>query len=118
MLPPCAFITGAMNLAVVDPAERDHEFITHLPAQRSWLHEAEVVRIRMLSPTNEARLLSNKSQMLFVAMASRLRNRSNALVVTDRDAMFRADRGICCQRCRRGEFGGWRDDGAIGLQFG
>jgi hypothetical protein len=40
LLPPCALITGAMNLAVVDAAERDHEFIAHLPAQRARLHEA------------------------------------------------------------------------------
>jgi hypothetical protein len=40
LLPPCALITGAMNLAVVDTAERDHEFIAHLPAQRTRLHEA------------------------------------------------------------------------------
>ena len=89
-----------MNLAVVDAAERDHEFIAHLPAQRPRLHETEVVGIGVLSPANETRLFSNKPQMLFVAMASRLRNRNNALVNTDRDAIFRADRGICCHRCR------------------
>ena len=100
LVPPRALVAGAMNLAVVDAAERDHEFITHPPAQRSWLHEAEVVGIGMPSPANETRLFSNKPQMLFVAMASRLCNRNNALVDTDRDAIFRADRGICCHRCR------------------
>ena len=118
MFPPCALVTGAMHLAVVNPAEWDHEFITHPPAQRSWLHEAEVVGIGMPSPANETRLFSNKPQMLFVAMASRLCNRNNALVDTDRDAIFRADRGICCHRCRWGEFRGWRNAGTVGLQFG
>ena len=107
-----------MNLAVVNAAERDHEFITHPPAQRSWLHKTEVVGIGMLSPTHKTRLLSNKPQMLFVAMASRLCNRNNALVDTDQDAIFRADRGICCHRCRLGELGGWRSAGTVGLQFG
>jgi hypothetical protein len=36
-LPPCALITGARNLAEVDAAERDHQFIAHLPAQRPRL---------------------------------------------------------------------------------
>jgi hypothetical protein len=71
-----------MDLAVVDAAERDHEFIAHLSAQRTRLHEAEVMGIGMLSPTNETRLFSNKPQMLFVAMALRLRNRKDALVDT------------------------------------
>ena len=107
-----------MNLAVVNAAERDHEFIAHLPAQRPRLHETEVVGIGMLSPTHKTRLLSNKPQMLFVTMAGRLCNRNNALVDTDQDAIFRADRGICRHRCRWGEFGGWRNAGTVGLQFG
>jgi hypothetical protein len=66
-----------MNLAVVDAAERDHEFIARLPAQRPRLHETEVVGIGMRSPAHKTRLFSNKPQMLFVAMATRLRNRKN-----------------------------------------
>ena len=73
-----------MNLAVVDAAKRDDELIAHLSAQRTRLHEAEVVGIGMLSPTNETRLFGNKAQMLLVAMATRLRNRKNALVDTGR----------------------------------
>jgi hypothetical protein len=32
LFPPGALITGAMNLAVVDAAERDHEFVAHFAA--------------------------------------------------------------------------------------
>ena len=60
MFPPCAFITGAMNLAVVDAAERDSKFVAHLAAKRPRLHEAEVMRIGMFSPADQARLFGDE----------------------------------------------------------
>ena len=109
-----------MNLAVVNAAERDHEFITHPPAQRSWLHKTEVVGIGMLSPTHKTRLLSNKPQMLFIAMATRLRNRKNTRVDIGRRVTLQPLRRMWSwNRCRgRDGPGGWREGGTIGLQFG
>jgi len=48
--PPC-LVAGAVELAVVSPAERDGEFIAHLAAKRPGLGEAQVVRIAGSSPT-------------------------------------------------------------------
>jgi hypothetical protein len=109
-----------MNLAVVDAAERDHEFIAHLPAQRPRLHETEVVGIGVLSPANETRLFSNKPQMLLVAMATRLRNRKNTRVDIGRRVTLQPlGRMWSWNRCRgRDGPGGWRERGTIGLQFG
>ena len=109
-----------MNFPVVDAAERDHEFIAHLPAQRPRLHETEVVGIGMLSPTHKTRLLSNKPQMLFVAMATRLRNRKNTRVDIGRRVTLQPFRRMWSwNRCRGPDDpGGWWEGGTIGLQFG
>ena len=99
MFPPRSLIARAMNLAVVDPAQGNHEFITHLAAQRSRLHEAEVVGIGVLSPAHKTRLFRNKSQMLLVAMATELRDRKNALVDPVRRLNVQLDR--CRRTCRK-----------------
>jgi hypothetical protein len=119
-LPPYALIAGAMNLAMVDAAERDHIFIADLPAQRSRLHETEVVGIGVLSPANETRLLSNKPQMLFVAMATRLRNRKTTRVDIGRRVTLQPLRRMWSwNRCRgRDDSGGCWERGTMGLQFG
>jgi hypothetical protein len=80
MLPPSTFVAGTMNLAVVDPAQRSNEFVTHIKAERTPLHEPETVRIGRLSPTHEARLLGDEPEMLLVAIAMRLGDRKYALV--------------------------------------
>ncbi len=64
----------------MDSAQRDSEFIAHFPAERPQLHEAKMVRIGRLSSAYEAGLLSDKSEMLFVAVATRLGNREDTLV--------------------------------------
>jgi hypothetical protein len=91
LFPPSALITGAMHLAVMDTAKRDHEFIAHFPAQRAWLHEAQVVGIGMFPPTNQTGLFGNKSQMPFAAMPTRLRSRKKALADTNRGVDLRPD---------------------------
>jgi len=80
-----------VNLAMVDAAQRDNEFIAHLPPHRTRLHEAEVMGIGVLSPANKTRLLGNEPQMCLVAMATRLRNRKNALVDAARRLNLRLD---------------------------
>jgi hypothetical protein len=119
LFPPCALVTGAMNLTMVDAAKRDDEFIAHLAAQRTWLHEAQVVRIGMLSPTNQTRLFSNKPQMFFVAMATWFGDHKNALVDAGLRVRLRRDRRMWSWYRRRGrnDLSGWRSAGAIGLQF-
>ena len=61
-------------------AQGDSEFVAHFSAERPRLHEAKMVGIGRLSPTYEAGALGNKSEMLLIAVASRLGNREGALV--------------------------------------
>jgi hypothetical protein len=69
-----------MNLAVMGPAQRRDEFIADLAAQRTRLHEAQVMGIRWRSPTHQARLLRDEPQMLLIAIATRLCDGEDALV--------------------------------------
>ena len=69
-----------MNRPVMDPAQGGNEFVAHLPAECTRLHEAQVVGIGRFSPAHETGLLGDEPQMLFVAIATRLGNRQHALV--------------------------------------
>jgi hypothetical protein len=73
-----------MNLAMVDTTQRNNEFIAHLPAHGSRLHEAKVMGIGMLSPTNKTWLFGDEPQMFLIAMTTRLHNRKSALVDSGR----------------------------------
>jgi len=73
-----------MHFAVMDAAERNSELVAHLAAERTRLHEPQVMRIGVFSPTHKTRLLGNESQMFLVAMATRLHNRKSAFVDTRR----------------------------------
>ena len=67
--PPGLLVAGAMNRAMMRAAERDGEFIAGFAAERTRLHESQVVRIRRFARTQEARLPGDKSKVLFVAVA-------------------------------------------------
>ena len=69
-----------MILAVMGPAQRRDKFVADLAAQRTRLHEAQVMGIRRRSPTHETRLLHDEPQMLLVAIAPRLGDGEDALV--------------------------------------
>jgi hypothetical protein len=47
-LPPRRLIAMPVNLTMVRAAERHHVLVADLPAQRSGLHEAEVMRLGRL----------------------------------------------------------------------
>ena len=80
LFPPCPLIADAMNRPVMDPAQRGNEFIAHLPAECTRLHEAQVMGIGRFSPAHETGLLGDEPQMLFVAIATRLSDCEYALV--------------------------------------
>ena len=61
-----------MNLAVMDPAQRNGEFVAHLSADGARLGEADVMRLARLASADRARLLGDKSKMLFVPKAPEL----------------------------------------------
>jgi len=80
LLPPHAFIACAVSRSMVDPAQGSNKLVTYLSAERTRLHEPEVVRIGRLSPAYKAGLLGDQPKMLLVAVAPRLGNREGALV--------------------------------------
>jgi hypothetical protein len=71
LLPPGGFVTGAMKLAMMDPADRDDELVAHAAAEGAGLREGEVMRIRRHAPAHQARLPNYKLPVVFVAEANR-----------------------------------------------
>src|SRR5207237_5472866 len=65
---------------MVPAAERDRELVTYLAAKRSGLGESKMVGVRGLAAADETRLLGDIAQVLPVAIATRSRDRENALV--------------------------------------
>ena len=55
-LPPCGFVSGAMQLAVMEPADRDDELVAHSPSEGTRLGKREVVRVRRNATAHEAGL--------------------------------------------------------------
>jgi hypothetical protein len=53
-----------------------------LSAERARLHEAKMVGIGGLSPAHQTRLLGDETEVLLVAVATRLSNREGAFVDT------------------------------------
>src|SRR5262249_56145956 len=60
--------------------ERDREFIADLAAERTGLGKSEVVWVRGLAAAPETRLLGDIAQVLPVAIATRSRDREDALI--------------------------------------
>src|SRR5262249_7703946 len=83
LFPPCFFVNGAMHSAVMRAAERDGKFIACFAAKRARLHKSNVMRIRGLAATQQARLLHYKAQVVPVAIAARRRDREQALIDAD-----------------------------------
>jgi hypothetical protein len=69
-----------VSRAVMGPAQGDSEFVAYFSAERPRLHEAKMVGIGGHSPTYEAGLLSDESEMLLIAVPPRLAEREGALV--------------------------------------
>ena len=79
-LPPGLLVAGAMNRAVMRPAERDGEFVAHFAAERPRLQVAKMMRIRLFAAAEQARLLGNMAKVLAVTIAPRRSNDERALV--------------------------------------
>jgi hypothetical protein len=54
-LPPQRLVAGAVELAVVQAAERNGELVADLASKGELLGEAHVVRLARLAPANQAR---------------------------------------------------------------
>src|SRR6516165_9522592 len=66
-----------MELAVVDPADRDDELVAHSVSECARLCESEVVRIRRHAAADEARLSQYESPVVLIAQANRFSQRTD-----------------------------------------
>lgn len=62
----------AMDVTVMDPAQRHRELVAHLEAHRARLGESEMVRVGGASPADQTRLGCHEFEMGFVAEPTRL----------------------------------------------
>ena len=65
--PPTGFISTAVHLAMMAPAQRYREFIADLATERWGLRKAQVVGVRWLPLANQAWLFGNESDVIAVA---------------------------------------------------
>ena len=65
---------------MMDPAERDDKFVADFAAECTWLHEAEVMGIRMFTSAHQASLLGDEAQMDMAAIAAGLSKSKQAHV--------------------------------------
>jgi len=78
--PPGDLITDLMQLAMMAAAERDGEFVAHFETDGSGLGKAQMVRVRWLTPANQAGLGCDELQMSSVAQPSGCANGKLTLV--------------------------------------
>ena len=80
LLPPLVFLTGGVDVVVVDGAKRDGELIADFQAKPFGLRVAQVVGVRGRAAADQARLTGNEAQMLLRANSLRLTEGEDALV--------------------------------------
>jgi len=80
LVPPCGLVTMTVNLSVMGTANWDCEFVAYFAAEGIRLRETEMVGIRGLSPTDEARLRGDEFTVGLVAIAARFRQGQATLV--------------------------------------
>ena len=71
-VPPCALVTLAVKLAMMDAAQRHRELIRYPAAECARLREPKMVSLAGLPATHGARLNGNEAKMIFVTTAARL----------------------------------------------
>ena len=69
-LPPVLFMSGLMQLAVVEAAERHGVLIAHFAAHRARLSKAQMMRVGRLSTTDQTGLRGHELKMLSVAVTT------------------------------------------------
>ena len=75
LIPPRSLVGVAMELAVMDPTNRDRELVANSTAQRPRLRKPEMMGIRGRTPAYEARLPGHEFQVVLVAHANRFPER-------------------------------------------
>src|SRR4029079_10602706 len=88
LFPPRGLVTMPMDLAVMQPANRDRELVADLAPKRTGLGKAQVMWVGRRAATYEARLGRDEPAVLFVAQADGLCGDAAAT-----DVEFARDRG-------------------------
>src|SRR6516225_630190 len=78
--PPGAFVAAPMELAVVQPANRNGELVAGLPPHCSLLGKFDVMGVRRTPPADEARLRGYEPQMVAIAFAYWLADRADPAI--------------------------------------
>ena len=73
-LPPGVFIAAPVQLAMVQPADRDGEAVADLAPHRPLLGKPEVVGVRGAPAADETPLSSHEPEMVAIALPHRLAN--------------------------------------------
>ena len=70
-MPPRRFVTVAVELAMMSPAQGNCELITDLAAKSAVLGEPQMMRVARLSPADQTGLLGDKAHVIAIANAPR-----------------------------------------------
>jgi hypothetical protein len=79
-VPPGGLVTASMQFPVVTAAQRNCELVAYFVGQSAALRESEVMRVRRLSTTDEARFLDNGPDMVSIPNPTWLGQRERTLV--------------------------------------
>src|SRR6266536_165796 len=100
-LPPQQLVARAVELAVVQAAERNGEFVADLAPEGEPLGEAHVVRLGGLAPANEAGSGRDVLEVIFIAKAPGFPEGEDALVDAVRGAFLSLRAHCLVARFRR-----------------
>ena len=73
--PPISFLAGAVQLAMMRPAQRYCKFVADLLAEPAGLCKTQMVWVTWLAAADKAGLASHKAQVLPVSLPFGLRQR-------------------------------------------
>src|ERR1700733_11188265 len=83
LLPPRAFVAGAVRRTVMSPAQRHGEFVADFAAKGAALRETQMMRIRGQAPAYQAGLRGHEPHVIFVPDPAWLRKGQSTLVDCD-----------------------------------
>jgi hypothetical protein len=66
LLPPRCFVTMPVDFAMVEPTNRNCEFVAHLSPERARLGKAQVMRVGRCPAANNAGMGRDEPAVLFV----------------------------------------------------
>ncbi len=99
-LPPPAFITMTMQLAMMSSAQGDRELVADLAAERTRLRKAQMVWIGRPPAADQARLLNHMPDMIAVTNAARFGEDKHTLVYLLGQVLLREHVVVLCILCR------------------